>query len=254
VETLLAPPSWRCIDFISDIHLHDGLPRTTATLEAYLRSTTADAVFILGDLFEAWVGDDMRTQAYEAHCTGILAHCGQRLALHVMVGNRDFLLGQDMLSSIHAQGLQDPTILTAFGQRLLLTHGDALCLQDQAYLAFRQQVRTTDWQRTFLNHPLEARLAQARQMRAASQMHQQAQKPETWADVDEAAAGRWMAAANTPVLVHGHTHRPTEEPFGVPGGVRHVLADWDVDQHPGRGDILRLSAQGFSRIPLPQLA
>lgn len=246
-----APPSWRCIDFISDIHLHDGLPKTTAALGDYLRNTQADAVFILGDLFEAWVGDDMRSQAYEAHCTQMLADAGRRLHLGIMVGNRDFLLGPDALQACHAQPLIDPTVIHAFGHTVLAIHGDELCLADAPYLKFRAQVRQNAWQQAFLSAPLQARLAQARQMREASQAHQQGQvKTEGYADVDEAAAGAWMQAAGTQTLIHGHTHHPQSQPYGLPGGTRHVLSDWDLDHGQPRAEVLRWQATGFERIPL----
>ena len=247
---LHAPPSWRCIDFISDLHLHDGLTKTTQALTDYLRSTPADAVLMLGDIFEAWVGDDMRCEPYEAACTALFAETGKRLHLGVMVGNRDFLLGQDMIAACHAHTLQDPTVLEAFGQHTLLIHGDELCLADTAYLRFRNQVRNPAWQQAFLAAPLEARLTQARQMREASQMHQQSQSPTEWADVDELAASQWMRAAQATTLIHGHTHRPGDQPFGPPGAVRHVLSDWDMDHGHPRAEVLRMSASGFERISL----
>ncbi len=249
--TLHAPPSWRCIDFISDLHLHEGLPLTTQALGDYLQRTPADAVLMLGDIFEAWVGDDMRDQPYEAACTAMLAEAGRRLYLGMMVGNRDFLLGEAMIGACHAHALQDPTVLRAFGRTLLLIHGDALCLADTGYLRFRAQVRAPSWQQAFLAAPLEARLEQARQMRQASQAHQQGMAQTEWADVDEAAATAWMAATGAETLVHGHTHHPADEPFGVEGGMRHVLSDWDLD-HGGRprAEVLRLSATGFERLSL----
>lgn len=252
-HTLIAPPSWRCIDFISDLHLHDGLPLTTNALAGYLASTPADAVLILGDLFEAWVGDDMRTQAYEAQCVAMLKAASQRLHLGIMVGNRDFLLGPDMLDACGAQAMPDPTVLEAWEQRFLLLHGDALCLADEAYLRFRAQVRQPAWQQAFLAHPLTARLAQAQQMRDASQAHQQTQTPQDWADVDEASAAAWMQAANAPTLVHGHTHKPTSQPFGSTPGharTRHVLSDWDLDHGHPRAEVLRLRPDGIERITL----
>lgn len=251
-DTIHAPPSWRCIDFISDLHLHEGLPRTTQALSQYLANTPADAVMLLGDIFEAWVGDDMRSQPYEANCVQMLSQAGRRLHLSFMVGNRDFLIGPEMLKSCRAHRLNDPTVLQAFGQSALLIHGDELCLADEPYLRFRQQVRTTTWQTQFLAHPLQARLTQARQMREASQQHQQGQKMDTWADVDQPTATQWMQAASAQVLIHGHTHRPTDEPFGPPGCLRHVLSDWDLD-HAGvvpRAEVLRWCAQGFERISL----
>jgi UDP-2,3-diacylglucosamine hydrolase len=247
---LSAPPSWRCIDFISDLHLHEGLPNTTKALADYLRSTPADAVLMLGDIFEAWVGDDMRSEPYEAACTRLFSETGERLYLGMMVGNRDFLLGQGMIAACHAHALHDPTVLEAFGQRILLIHGDELCLADAAYLKFRAQVRNPTWQQAFLAAPLQARLAQARQMREASQMHQQDQAPMDWADVDESAATAWMQAAKAHALVHGHTHRPADQAFGPEGCWRHVLSDWDLDHGHPRAQVLRLSAEGFARIDL----
>ncbi|MDO9236117.1 MAG: UDP-2,3-diacylglucosamine diphosphatase [Aquabacterium sp.] len=250
IDRIPAPTSWRCIEFISDLHLHEGASRTTQALADYLSSTTADAVLILGDLFEAWVGDDMRSQAYESHCVRILAQAGQRLHLGVMVGNRDFLLGDAMLQDCHAHKLIDPTVLEAWGQSALLIHGDALCLADTDYLGFRNQVRQASWQQAFLASPLEARLAQARQMRAASQAHQQNQTDMTWADVDEIAAGNWMQSAKAEHLIHGHTHRPQDQIFGPEGAMRHVLSDWDLDHAAPRAEVLRWTVDGFSRIKL----
>ncbi|MGC4062013.1 MAG: UDP-2,3-diacylglucosamine diphosphatase [Aquabacterium sp.] len=249
---LIAPPSWRCIDFISDLHLHEGLPKTTQALADYLRSTPADAVLMLGDIFEAWVGDDMRGEPYEAACTQLFAETGKRLYLGMMVGNRDFLLGSDMATACHAHALQDPTVLDAFGQRILLIHGDELCLADTAYLKFRAQVRNPAWQQAFQAAPLAARLAQARQMRDASQMHQQSQTPMDWADVDEATAAQWMQAAKAMQLIHGHTHHPADQAFGPAGGMRHVLSDWDLDHGHPRAEVVRLTPEGLARIPINQ--
>mgnify|MGYP003336000709 CR=1 FL=1 len=256
--TLTAPPSWRCIDFISDIHLHEGLPRTTAALAGYLSQTPADALFILGDLFEAWVGDDMRAEPYEAGCLRMLRGAARHRPVFIMVGNRDFLLSTDFLADCGATALHDPTVLEAFGQRALLMHGDELCLADTDYLRFRAQVRQAAWQQAFLVHPLPARLAQARQMREASQAHQHAQQRADgvrnegtrYADVDEACAREWLHAAQADLLIHGHTHHPASEPFA--GTTRHVLCDWDLDHDQGapRAEALRWQASGFSRIAL----
>lgn len=245
---LQAPPSWRCIDFISDIHLHEGLPNTTATLERFLSETPADALFILGDLFEAWVGDDMRNEPHEARCLGMLREFASSRWLGIMVGNRDFLLGDAFMQACGAHALPDPTTLSAFGHRALLIHGDELCLADTRYLAFRAQVRQTSWQQAFLAKPLAARLEQARQMRAASQAHQQADEQALCADVDEKTAGRWLNAAGCDLLIHGHTHRPGTQPFG--GHVRHVLSDWDLDHGHRRAEVLRWQAAGLQRLSL----
>ena len=246
-DTLNAPPSWRCIDFVSDLHLHEGLPRTRDALARYLAATPADAVLILGDLFEAWVGDDMRSEPFEAGCVEILRACGEQRHLGIMVGNRDFLLGDTMLQACCAHRLSDPTVLEAFGQRHLLIHGDSLCLADTAYLRFRAQVRQPEWQRAFLAAPLEARLAQARRMREASQAHQQQQGPAEWADVDETAAETWLQAAAAHTLIHGHTHRPALHHHMVDGKrcERWVLADWY-----NSGSYLRVDAGGCRSIGL----
>ncbi|HEX5310926.1 UDP-2,3-diacylglucosamine diphosphatase [Aquabacterium sp.] len=246
---LSAPPSWRCIDFISDIHLDPDLPKTTACLAQYLRTTPADAVLILGDLFEAWIGDDVRFESYESQCVDMLANAGRRLYLGIMVGNRDFLVGSELVTACHAHALQDPTVLRAWNQTCLLMHGDELCLADTSYLQFRSQVRQTAWQERFLAQPLPQRQAAANQMRQASQMHQKSMAQTDWADVDEATAGNWMTDSGAQCLVHGHTHRPRTESFGP--GVRHVLSDWDLDHtSQPRAQVLRWTEVGFNRIDL----
>jgi UDP-2,3-diacylglucosamine hydrolase len=252
VGKLEASDHWRCIEFISDLHLHEGLPKTYQAFEAYLAQTQADAVIILGDLFEAWVGDDMRHQPFEAQCTQALSQAGQRLWLGFMAGNRDFLLGPDMLSACHAHRLDDPTLLTAFGHTSLLTHGDAWCLNDTAYLAFREKIRHPDWAQQFLSRPLTERLQVAQQMRADSQAEQLGMS--YMADVDPALAEQWLSAHQAQTLIHGHTHRPASEVFTPAGHWRHVLSDWDVDGAHGqaRAQVLRLTPEGVQRVAWPE--
>ena len=141
-----APRDWKAIDFISDLHLCEALPRTFDAWAAHLRHTPADAVFILGDLFEVWVGDDARTLPFERRCVDVLAEAASHRSLAFMAGNRDFLLGAAMLRATGMMGLPDPTVLDAWGQRVLLSHGDALCLDDRPYQAFRAEVRSPAWQ------------------------------------------------------------------------------------------------------------
>ena len=254
LQALDAPPSWRCIDFVSDLHLHADLRRTTDAFRQYLQQTRADAVIILGDLFEAWVGDDMRHEDYEASCVALLSGYGSRGWLGMMVGNRDFLLGPDMVNDCQANALSDPTLLSAFHQTFLLTHGDALCLADTDYLRFRAQVRNPTWQAAFLSKPLPERLAIAQQMRMASAAHQKHQPVETWADVDALAANHWLDAASAGCMVHGHTHRPGIVALDAQQSrSRVVLSDWDLDHAtPPRGDILRLTSAGLKRVPLAE--
>lgn len=244
-----APSSWRSIEFISDLHLAPTTPRTYEAWSAYLEATDADAVFILGDLFEVWIGDDTRTQAFEHRCVERLRAAAQRRSIAFMAGNRDFLVGPAMLADAGVDRLKDPTVLCAFGQRWLLTHGDALCLDDREYQAFRREVRSAAWQEAFLARPVEERASVARAIRSASQMRKD-QGPSTtvWADVDVAAALDWLTGSDCRTMVHGHTHRPGRTALDD----RHerlVLSDWDFEASPWRADVLRLDATGLHRRP-----
>ncbi|MDP1900412.1 MAG: UDP-2,3-diacylglucosamine diphosphatase [Rubrivivax sp.] len=246
-----APPAWHAIDFISDLHLCEAMPRTFEAWAAHLRDTPADAVFMLGDLFEIWVGDDMRTRAFESRCVEVLAEASKRRHLAFMAGNRDFLLGRAMRHESGLAGLPDPTVLDAWGQRVLLSHGDALCLADAPYQAFRQEVRSEPWQAAFQARPLSDRLGIATDLRRASET-QRRFDGDASVDVDAAEAVRWMHAAGAAMMVHGHTHRPGSQAL-APGFERHVLSDWDLDTG-ARAEVLRLSREGFARIPLASLA
>lgn len=245
VSRLRLPATVQVIEFISDLHLCPDLPRTVAGFEHYLARSQADAVFILGDLFETWVGDDTLNQPFEDRIAAALRRSTQRLAVHVMRGNRDFLLGTAFFATTGCAELADPCALSAFGQTILLSHGDALCLDDVDYQRFRAQVRTHEWQAALLTRPLSERLAIAAQMRAASRAHQQRQDPVTWADADPTLAGQWLAQVGAHTLVHGHTHRPTTEQRPE-GWQRLVLSDWDLDI-ADRAEILRWTPSGFSR-------
>lgn len=243
-----APARWQAIDFVSDLHLDAQHPATFAAFASHLRHTTADAVFVLGDLFEAWVGDDARGSGLGRRVLEAFQEASCRLGLALMVGNRDFLIGQALLREAGMIGLADPTVLLAHGRRLLLSHGDALCLEDSAYQHFRAQVRTEAWRDAFLAQPLDTRLHQAAQMRAASRARQAAGQPETWADVDPDAARQWLQATGADTLIHGHTHRPGEHALG-PRQRRVVLSDWDCDgPGPARAEVLRLDARGLHRL------
>ena len=242
-----APEAWSCIDILSDLHLAEDTPRTFEAWAGHLRHTSANAVFILGDLFEVWVGDDARHAGFEARCAEVLADAAASRTIAFMAGNRDFLVGGDMLRDCGVMALADPSVVVAFGERLMLSHGDALCLSDTAYQEFRRQVRSTAWQADFLARPLAERRAMARQIRAQSEARKLGQGAEDWSDVDAATAVRWMHEAGTPTLVHGHTHRPGSEPM-APGLVRHVLSDWDLD-HGQRAEVLRWRRSGLTRRP-----
>ncbi|MGP1516692.1 MAG: UDP-2,3-diacylglucosamine diphosphatase [Ottowia sp.] len=236
---LLAPPRWQAVDVIADLHLNPDEPATAAAWRRYLLGSPASAVFMLGDLFEAWVGDDAaRPGSFEGDCAAVMQAASARCALYFMRGNRDFLVGPAFLAACGVQDLPcDPTALTLGGQRWLLSHGDALCLEDVAYQQFRRQVRQPAWQQQFLARPLAERQALARQMRSASRQAQA--DSQNWADVDEAAARALLVACRAPVLIHGHTHRPATHALG--GGLsRIVLSDWCLDDAAPRVQVLRL--------------
>ena len=250
---LVAPALWSTVDFISDLHLADDTPRGFDAWQRYMLGTRADAVLILGDLFEVWVGDDSRHEGFEARCAAVLKEAAAQRYVGFMVGNRDFLVGQAMLADCGVYGLPDPTVVSAFGERLLLTHGDALCLADLEYQAFRRVVRDPLWQAEQLARPLAQRRAFAKQMRQQSSgMHAQ-RAPADWVDVDANAAAAWMSAANSRVMIHGHTHRPADERW--PSGFeRHVLSDWELDHGTiARAEVLRWQRDGLHRIT-PQAA
>ena len=238
-QELPAPPHWRTLDFISDLHLQASEPATLAAWQQYLQATPADALFILGDLFEVWVGDDALDEAgsFEAQCAALLLATSQRLPVFFMHGNRDFLVGDRFFQRSGATGLSDPTVLGFGGQRWLLSHGDALCLDDVDYQRFRATVRSAAWQHPFLAQPLPLRRAQARAMRAHSTALQR--PAHTYADVDGPAACAWLQAADSTVLLHGHTHRPGDHAL-APGLSRSVLSDWELDATPPRAEVLRL--------------
>jgi UDP-2,3-diacylglucosamine hydrolase len=247
---LVAPAHWRSVDLVSDLHLCDALPQTFAAFSRYLNNTTADAVLILGDLFEVWVGDDMAQQGFERDCVALLAQVSQRRDLGFMVGNRDFLAGPALRASAGLLHLPDPTVLTFWGQRVLLSHGDALCLSDTPYQAFRAEVRAPAWQSAFLARPLAVRQKIAADIRHASKTRRQFDGAAD-ADLDEPETLRWLAAAGSSTLVHGHTHRP--DSHQLPGGAqRHVLSDWDLD-HASRAEVLRIGQTGIRRLT-PQQA
>jgi UDP-2,3-diacylglucosamine hydrolase len=253
-EEVQALPGWRTVDFISDLHLHAGDPATLALWQQYLQDTPADAVFILGDLFEVWVGDDCLgapEASFETLCVDALRQASARYALFFMHGNRDFLAGPQFAREAGLRLLADPSVLVFAGQRILLSHGDALCLDDLDYMAFRAQVRQAAWQRDFLAQPLSERQAQARGIRAQSEARKR--QPHALVDLDTAAVRQWLSQTQTDTMVHGHTHRPADHALGQQDG-RHrrrvVLSDWDAQATPIRAEVLRLNGAGLTRVAL----
>lgn len=265
VPSVQAPLHWQRVDFISDLHLDASEPATFDAWAKHMVHTPADALFILGDLFEVWVGDDTQ-DPFALQCMAALKTTSQRMPVFFICGNRDFLVGPDLFNATGVQGLSDPTLLDlgsdegATHTRILLSHGDALCLDDHDYLAFRAQVRQPEWQAAFLAKPLAERQTYARSVRSASEARKQshAQDPDFagYADVDTQAAIEWLKAVDAQVLLHGHTHKPAMHDLGQ-GLTRWVLSDWDADAQPPRLEVLSWqrtqaanTTQGLQRLPL----
>ena len=246
-STVRAAPHWRAIDFISDLHLQASERATFDAWRHYMAQTPADALFILGDLFEVWVGDDLTAaagdtdSAFALQCQQIIEDTSEHLSVFFMHGNRDFLLGPDFARACAMTLVPDPTVLDFDGQRWLLSHGDELCLGDTDYQQFRQQVRSNTWQQPFLAKPLPERQAIAKHLRTQSDARKN--NGATYADVDTAMVLCWLEAAQASTLIHGHTHKPGKHVLGELTGRtmrRLVLSDWDADANPPRLEVLRL--------------
>ena len=216
--------------FVSDTHLEDAAPENTARFEAFLRENVrgAAALYILGDLFEAWVGDDDPCETGARVAEAIRGVSGSGTPVYFIHGNRDFLLGRAYAERCGMQLLPDPSIIMLAGEPVLIGHGDLLCTEDEAYQQFRAMTRNPVWRAQFLSQPLAARLAFAEQARAASKARYGELKAqgtqEQIGDVSPLAVRNTFARYGVKRMIHGHTHRPaihTDE-----GGERIVLGDW----------------------------
>lgn len=237
------------IHFISDLHLADDTPALNLLFVRTLSHWQGqiDALYILGDLFEYWVGDDDDTP-FLAGIMDAMRRFAAHTPLFVMRGNRDFLLGSGFEQRSGAQLLTDPTLIQAFGQLYLLTHGDALCTDDTAYQQFRALSRNPDWQSAMLARPLAERHAIAQQARQQSEAAKQQHGLTAISDVTDSAVQALLAEHGWPTLIHGHTHRPAchEHRDGPYRAQRWVIADW----HGDHGGYLKLDAHGVSAHPL----
>jgi len=226
--------------FISDLHLSLDHPRSTELFLHFAANVApkAEALFILGDLFEYWAGDDDLDDPFHQRITDSLrklnAH-GTRI--FIMHGNRDFLMGKKLGAACNATLLDDPSMIDLYGTPTLLTHGDTLCTDDTEYQRFRKMVRDDTWQTQFLSQPLAQRKAQIEQLRRQSES-QKRSKEMALMDVNLDAVHALLRQNNYPRLIHGHTHRPAKHLHHVEGHTckRWVLGDWDSQANALRCD------------------
>ena len=231
--------------FVSDLHLDPERPAITELFGRFLdgEARDADALYILGDLFEAWVGDDDPSEAGSFVAARLKALADAGVPTYFIRGNRDFLLGDAYAKRAGMTILPDPAVILLQGEPTLILHGDLLCSDDTAYQQFRTQTRDPRWQAQFLAQPLAARLAFAAQARAASKARygelQASGQSETITDVSPATVREWFARYGVRRMIHGHTHRPAIHDEGG-GATRIVLGDWYE-----QGSVLRASEDGF---------
>jgi UDP-2,3-diacylglucosamine hydrolase len=236
--------------FISDLHIDASRPAITEQFLSFLSGEArhAEALYILGDLFESWVGDDAADSAQSSAMAGLRSLTEHGVPCFVMHGNRDFLLAEQFCRMSGARLLPDPLIVTLYGEPVLVMHGDALCTDDRAYQRLRATVREADWQRRFLALSVASRRALAGAARAGSQAHTAALEYAI-TDVNPDSVALAMRGSGVATLLHGHTHRPAIHAFEVDGRprTRIVLGDW-YDQ----GSVLRWDRNGPELNNLPR--
>jgi UDP-2,3-diacylglucosamine hydrolase len=236
--------------FVSDVHLDAGAPGATEQFLAFLarEAAGAEALYILGDLFEAWVGDDEDDPEKERVCRALRALASSGVACFALHGNRDFLLGPGFSGRSGCELLEDPVVAQIDGERVLLTHGDALCTDDHAYQELRTLVRSSDLQRRFLALPREHRQLLATEARAGSRRHTARTVPYIM-DVNAAAVAAAFRAARVQRMIHGHTHRPGVHRHEIDGAPaqRIVLGAWYE-----QGSYLIVERGGYELRELPR--
>jgi UDP-2,3-diacylglucosamine hydrolase len=236
--------------FISDLHLCASRPEINRFFFEFLRGPArkAETIYILGDLFEYWAGDDDMDDPFNASVVAALAECSRAgPALHIMHGNRDFLLGTTFADACEANLIGDPHPLDLFKVPTLLMHGDTLCTDDRDYQEFRAKVRAPAWRKDFLALPLGRRKEQIEELRRRSESEKRLKTPELM-DVNEGAVETVLREHGYPRLIHGHTHRPARHEHRVDGRTceRWVLADWYRT-----GSYLRCDECGCAPVQLP---
>jgi len=215
--------------FISDLHLNEDRPDITKAFLNFLENTArkAEKLYILGDLFEAWIGDDNQNE-FISEIQNALIKINKTTKVFFMHGNRDFLIGPEFASSARMKILNDPVVEEMFGNPVLLMHGDLLCIEDIDYQKFRKVSRDIKWQTEFLNKSLEERRRIAQDLRSASK-EATGQKKEEIMDVSESEVIKMIRESSVNLLIHGHTHRPNSHNIDVENHTakRIVLGDWD---------------------------
>jgi UDP-2,3-diacylglucosamine hydrolase len=236
--------------FVSDVHLDSAAPQATEQFLSFLReqAAQAEALYILGDLFEAWVGDDDMEPGNERVCRALRELTSAGVACFALHGNRDFLLGEGFCARSGCRVLTDPVIAQLDGERVLLTHGDALCTDDHPYQELRSIVRDRSWQRRFLALPRAHREALADEAREGSRRHTARTVPDIM-DVNGAAVAAAFRAARVSRIVHGHTHRPGVHELEIDGqpAQRIVLGAWYE-----QGSYLRYERGRYQLCTLPR--
>jgi UDP-2,3-diacylglucosamine hydrolase len=219
--------------FISDLHLEDSKPQTTALLNAFLSGPAiqADALYILGDLFEFWIGDDSLTETAKTVANGLRELKSAHVPCYFLHGNRDFLLGPEFAQRAGLELLPETCVLDLYGNPTLVLHGDTLCTDDVEYQNFRRQVRTREFRHSFLRMSAQERLQMAQSARDASKRHAGSTAVMNIMDVNESAVRKAFREHEVRSMIHGHTHRPAfhrHELGNGSTGRRMVLAEWNT--------------------------
>ena len=235
--------------FASDLHLDPSTPQIADRFKRFLAGAArgARSLFLLGDLFEAWIGDDEPEPAHREVVAAIADAAASGTLVYVMRGNRDFMLGERFCADAGAILLDDPAILPVGGERVLLSHGDGLCVDDRAYQKLRALVRDPSLREGFARLPIEARRRLASEAREGSREHL-ANASSYITDVNQPAVESVMRDAGVPLMIHGHTHRPGVHRFRADGvdRTRVVLGAWHDEAH-----VVRWDDAGWQLIPCP---